>query len=122
MTNPADRRESERIDVRLSADVMYQGRNFTARTRNLSVGGVCLEVNRDLPEGAQLQINLFIVIEDIEDASSPTLALRGIVAWCIPPEDGAPAQVGVRFDRIAPVQVAALTRILKLATPAADGA
>ena len=39
----ADNRHNSRFPLRLSAEVHYAGKVFTALTRDLSVGGLCLE-------------------------------------------------------------------------------
>ena len=55
-----------RFAVRLSAELQVDGRTNTATTRNLSEGGVCLETDRALLEGAALAMTLFVVEDEIE--------------------------------------------------------
>jgi hypothetical protein len=107
-------RKAPRIDVRLSAEVMHQGRVFTATTRNLSVGGVCLESKVEVPDGAELGVGLFLVYEDVEDATRPPLSLKAKVAWSAPAESpGGPTVIGLRFEGVSPEQLEGLTRFLK---------
>ena len=107
-------RKAPRIDVRLSAEVTHQGRVFTVTTRNLSVGGVCLESAVALPDGAELGVGLFLVFDDVEDATRPPLALKAKVAWSAPPENPpGPTVLGLRFESVSAQQLDGLTRFLK---------
>jgi hypothetical protein len=109
-----ENRSSPRIHVRLSAEVRSAGRAFTATTRDLSVGGVCLEADRTLGEGDAVQITLFLVVDDVEDASQPPIELRGRVAWSAPGEEGRLSTMGVRFEGLSSTQMSGLTRYLKM--------
>ena len=113
MSNPEDRRSSARYAVSLSADVHVAGRNFTTRTRDLSAGGVCLDLEESIASGTPLTVSLFLVVEEIEDPNVPSLSFKGTIAWSKPAADGVPSTVGVKFDRISPGQLAGLTRFLK---------
>lgn len=114
--HPRERRGPPRIDIRLSAEVTWEGRVFTTKTRNLSVGGVCIECESELAEGAPIKVALFLVIDDVEDATRPPLQLRGTVAWSAPSDGGQPATAGIRFHGLNEMQLAGLTRFLKLVT------
>jgi hypothetical protein len=109
----ASSRGNPRVPVRLSAEVRVGERTFTGVTRNLSLGGVCLEGELSLPEGAPLTVGLFLVIDDVEDATRPPLEITGKVAW-ITAEGRGRSILGVRFDRLAPFQTAGLTKFLNL--------
>lgn len=110
----ADNRKSPRFAVRMSAEVTFGGRVFTAVTRDLSVGGVCLESDRLLPEGDALQVGLFLVVDDVEDATQPPLEMRGKVAWTAPGEGEQPSTMGIRFEGVSAGQLAGLTRFLRM--------
>jgi hypothetical protein len=110
----AEARQNRRYNVRLSAEVTYRGELFTATTRDLSVGGVCLESRRTVPEGDPLRVALFLVVDEIEDPSQPSIDLTGKVAWAAPGEEGRPGTLGVRFEGLTPMQQAGLNRFLKL--------
>ena len=60
------RDRAPRFDIRLSAELKIENARLTGTTRNLSIGGVCVEVDRPIGEGKQLGLTLFIVEEDIE--------------------------------------------------------
>jgi len=114
MERAADARQNRRYSVRLSAEVTWGGRTFTAVTRDLSAGGVCLESARVLPEGDALQVGLFLVVDDVEDASVPALTVRGRVAWAAHGEDDRPGTMGIRFEGLSPSQSAGLDRFLRM--------
>jgi hypothetical protein len=109
-----EHRTSQRIDVRLSAEVQSGPRHFTALTRNLSIGGLCLEAGVPVAEGEELVIGLFLVFDDVEDATREPLQMRGRVAWATPGDGGEPTIVGVRFESVSAVQMAGLTKFLKM--------
>jgi hypothetical protein len=78
-------RASVRYEVRVSAEVtLAPGVSVTCVTRDLSVGGVGIEADRVLPDGQHVDIELFIVVDDIEDEATTPLALSGKIAWCRP--------------------------------------
>lgn len=110
----SESRQTPRHPVRLSAEVRHDGRTYTAVTRDLSVGGVCIEAQQVAPEGAVLEVGLFLVVDDVEDASRPPLAMRGKVAWVAPGVGGAPGAMGIRFDGLSAKQMAGITGFLKL--------
>lgn len=75
-------REHQRYDVRVSAEVtLNQGEPMTCVTRDLSLGGVGIDTEWALPEGVPVSIELFVVVDDIEDESTTPLQLDGRVAW-----------------------------------------
>jgi c-di-GMP-binding flagellar brake protein YcgR len=94
------RRQHARFDVKLSAELTLGEEIFTAITRDISEGGVGLELDRPLPEGTELGINLFLVIDDVEDERSQPLRVRGFVAWCAE-RDEAEWAAGIRFAEVA---------------------
>ena len=116
-----DARTTPRVPIRMSAEVHVGGLLFTATTRDLSMGGMCLESDRSVPEGAALQIGLFLVVDDVEDASQPPLELAGKVAWTAPGEEGRTGTMGIRFEGITPAQMAGLSRLLKSGAPPQPG-
>ncbi len=113
MTTTPEHRMAARVPVRLSADVRVGGQSIPARTRNLSAGGVCLEGDLMLPEGEPVVVSMYLVVDDVEDATRPELEVAGRVAW-VTPEDDEQWILGVRFERLSPQQAAGLTRFLQV--------
>jgi hypothetical protein len=77
-----DTRAHPRYEIRVSADLTLQTREtITAVTRDLSLGGVGVGTERPLPEGARLTVELFVVVDDIEDETTVPLLVNGLVVW-----------------------------------------
>ena len=76
-------RQFPRYEIRVSAEVTPQiGPGFTCVTRDLSAGGLGLECDRPLAEGSAVDLELFVVVDDIEDEGTQTLKALGKVIWC----------------------------------------
>jgi Tfp pilus assembly protein PilZ len=107
----APRRQHERRDLRMSAEVRTARAVFTATTRDLSEGGAGLSCDRPLDAGEQVTLGLFLVLDDVE-TDAPPLWVNAHVAWARPVEDRRFA-AGVRFDAITDEQRTWLRQILK---------
>lgn len=116
MSAPQDRRGTPRYSVRLGAEIQYEGRFYTAMTRDLSAAGVSLEGDQAFEGGVQIHVSLFLVTEGIEDPSFPPLNLRGTVAWSHLGDGTGPAVTGVHFDGLTPQQAATLDRFIRAET------
>ena len=92
----SDNRQHQRFDVRLSAEVTTPERTFTATTRNLSVGGCCVESPYRLVEESEIRVDLFVVFDGIEDERMPPLTTRCSVQWAAETDEGVHA-AGVQF-------------------------
>ncbi|HEY3357306.1 MAG TPA: PilZ domain-containing protein [Polyangia bacterium] len=110
------RRQHARIDVKLSAEITLGEEIFTATTRDISEGGVGLNLDRPLPEATALSLNLFLVVDEVEDERSAPLKVRGKVAWCAESDEGEWA-AGIRFEDIAQNQLQWLKQFLAYITP-----
>jgi c-di-GMP-binding flagellar brake protein YcgR len=112
-SRPSDRRAQPRHAIRLSAEVTTPERTFAAVTRDLSAGGCCLEAAYALPEEAELELALFVVVDDIEEAGMPPLRCRATVQWHASNDEAAvEAQhlAGLRFAELSDAQLAWLAR------------
>ncbi len=115
MTTPARRRQHERLELRMSAEVRTAKTTFTATTRDLSEGGAGLSAERRLAEGEQITLGLFLVVDDVEN-DTPPLWVKGRVAWTGETDDKRFA-AGVRFEVITDEQRSWLRQILGQLTP-----
>lgn len=109
VTNLRDR--APRRDVRLSAEVKLETARLTGTTRNLSLGGVCIEIDRPVAEGKQLQLTLFIVEDGIETEGARGLELVGTVQWTAEADRG--YAVGIKFGSLSARQQSSLTNALR---------
>ncbi len=108
MTQPsANRRAHPRYELHLSAAFRLGETERTATTRDLSEGGACIELAYALSEGAELDLALFVVVNGIEDATTPPLRTRARVQWTAENED-APASsrhlAGLKFEAMTDAQ------------------
>jgi len=106
------RRQHARFDVKLNAELTVGEEVFTATTRDISEGGIGLDLDRALPEGGELGISLFLVVDDVEDERTQPLNVRGTVAWCAERDEGEWA-AGIRFAEVAANQKQWLKQFLQ---------
>lgn len=107
-----NRRQHPRHDVAVSAELLLGDERLPALTRNLSMGGVGLELRRALPEQAQVVVNLFLVEDGIEDAMSPSMNIRAVVVWTAEADEGR-WEAGLRFTQLQAAQAKLIHGFLK---------
>jgi hypothetical protein len=105
------RDRAPRYDIRLSAEIRRETARITGTTRNLSIGGVCVEIDRPIEEGTSLALTLFIVEEGIETEGARGLELKGTVQWLAESDRG--YAVGIKFVNVTGVEASALTHALR---------
>ena len=96
-------RQFQRTPIRMSAEIRLGEAVVTATTRDLSEGGVGLELARPLPEGSEVTLGLFLVVDGVEEERVPPLWVKGRVAWCGETDAGRHT-AGVRFEVITDAQ------------------
>ncbi|MBI2894801.1 MAG: PilZ domain-containing protein [Deltaproteobacteria bacterium] len=104
-------RKDRRFEVELAAEVDVQGEVLLAATRNLSRGGVCLDVERPLTEGEPLDLSLFLTLDGIEEADTDALSVRATVVWCSEREEEG-FTAGLQFGALNPSDAAMVERFL----------
>ncbi|HVV52066.1 MAG TPA: PilZ domain-containing protein [Polyangia bacterium] len=110
------RRQHQRVDIRMSAEVRTPEAVFTTTTRDLSEGGAGLTSDRPLEEGQELVLGLFLVVDDVE-SDTPPLWVKARVAWCAESDDER-FNAGVRFEVITDDQRSWLRQVLSAIAPA----
>jgi uncharacterized protein (TIGR02266 family) len=95
-------RTDRRFDRSVPIEFTYEGHTQTARTRNMSLGGVFIETDTRLPYGARIQMR-FRVSTQVE-----AIEVGGQVRWCESSDEG--EGVGLRFDGLRAREVWALNR------------
>jgi hypothetical protein len=103
-----------RYPVRLSAEVRHGNVLTSGTTRNLSEAGVCVEIDRLIPETSPIGLRLFVVEDDVETEGARGLDLTGTVQWIAEADRG--HAIGVKFDALTPPQARALENALKSIT------
>lgn len=109
-TSVPQRRQHQRVEVRMSAEIRTPRGVFTATTRDLSEGGAGLDAERALEEGEEVAVGLFLVLDDLE-SDVPPLWVKARVAWVGETDAGQP-RAGVRFEVITEQQRAWLRQVL----------
>jgi c-di-GMP-binding flagellar brake protein YcgR len=112
---PQTRRQHQRIDLRMSAEVRTARTVFTATTRDLSEGGAGLSADRPFEEGEEVVLGLFLVVDDVE-SDTPPLWVKARVAWSAETDDNR-YNAGVRFEVITEDQRAWLRQVLAAIDP-----
>lgn len=92
-----EQRKSVRYEVAVSAEVYTPNGMLCASTRNLSKTGVCLDLNKELTEGSQVGVSLFLVTDGIEDPDAEPLNIKADVIWSSPKDTGGFSS-GLRFE------------------------
>ena len=117
-----DTRQHERYDIRVSAEVsVHQGEPVTCLTRDLSLGGVGIECEWPLPENVPLSVELFVVVDDIEDEGTLPLHLDGKVVWCRQRGER-DFLAGIQFVNLTPDQTTYLQQLVAATASAAQAA
>lgn len=110
------KRKDARYEIRIAAEVRHARGTLTGTTRNLSLGGVCVELPQLLKEGSLAQLTLFIVEDDVESEGTKGLSLTATVQWTAEGDRGY-YTVGLKFGNLSTAQKTALENALKHAAP-----
>jgi hypothetical protein len=89
---PAERRTQTRLRVQLPA---REPDGHSWRVHDISRAGLCLVMDRPLPNGASLDLEL------TDTASGRSCRFQGQVVWTAP---GEPGRAGLRFTALTPQQ------------------
>jgi hypothetical protein len=111
MSEPNDNlRRYPRFNVDVQANVRtVDGRKLIARTRDLSRSGICLVTTENLGSGANLSIELVLILGP-SSASEPLL-LRARVVWCT--AIASAYQIGAMFDGLSAKESSFLDMFLR---------
>ena len=88
-----EKRDQERQTVELEAVLQQEKRRIRARTRDLSIGGLCITSDKEAEAGSEWNLTMSLVLP--EDRRSEGLALKSRVVWCS--QLGKRYQLGLRF-------------------------
>jgi hypothetical protein len=76
-----ERRVHTRFVVALAAEITAGDAQFTATTKDISVGGCCIASPYPLPEGGTVMCSLYLVVDGIEEAGLAALETQATVRW-----------------------------------------
>ena len=111
MSKQSPQARAPRFSIRLSAEIKVDQLRLTGTTRNLSTGGVCVEIDRPIAEGKLIAMTLFVVEDDVETEGARGLDLTGTVQWMA--EGDRNYAIGIKFGTLNAAQTTALTSALK---------
>lgn len=111
MSHSQPQARAPRFNIRLSAELKVDAQRVTGMTRNLSTGGVCVEIDRPVAEGKVIGVTLFVVEEDVETEGARGLEVSGTVQWLA--EGDCNYSVGIKFGALTAQQTAQLNGALK---------
>ena len=92
----AERRESPRAETAFTVKYRYQRRMHEAPVENLGQGGLFIQTDERLSQGARLELEWLL------PGDNARVRAVAVVAWNRAASGGAPAGIGVRFVAVAP--------------------
>lgn len=111
-----ENRKHRRYSVELAAEVEIRGETVVASTQNVSAGGVGIVVDREVKEGSEVAVTLFLTQDGIEDPDETPFEAKAIVQWAAV-QDAGTWIAGVRFAAVPDGQKAQLARFLDKLDP-----
>jgi uncharacterized protein (TIGR02266 family) len=88
-TTMSERRQHARLSISVEVDFGSENNFYSARTRDISVGGLFIECDIALPIGTRLRVDLKFLQKQLHAEVE--------VTWVLLAEGGQPAGMGVRF-------------------------
>ncbi len=85
----SERRQHPRLSISVEVDFGSENNFYSARTRDISVGGLFIECDIALPIGTRLRVDLKFLQKQLHTESEVTWVLLG--------DGGQPTGMGVRF-------------------------
>jgi len=103
VADQTSRRIQQRYDVRISVDFVYDGKEYQAQSRNMSVGGVFIETAAPLPYGSTVQVSFRV------PAIKEPIEIESQVRW-VEKDGGITQGVGLQFQGLRAKHVWALNK------------
>jgi uncharacterized protein (TIGR02266 family) len=88
-TTMSERRQHPRLSISVEVDFGSENNFYSARTRDISVGGLFIECDIALPIGTRLRVDLKFLQKQLHAEAEVTWVLLG--------DGGQPTGMGVRF-------------------------
>jgi uncharacterized protein (TIGR02266 family) len=104
----ADRRKHPRLSIAVDVDFKSGHNFFTARTRDISSGGLFIESDAPIPVGMRIEIDLSFL--------KARVRVPAEVAWTLE-EDGRCVGMGVRFIDLRPAATKSIEAFMALRRP-----
>ncbi len=91
-------RAHPRYAIAVEVSVIVEETTLTAQSENLSMGGLCLEVNQAIELGQRVDLRLALVFP--KDDSSEPIRMGGRVVWSTAINQH--HQIGIQFTEMSP--------------------
>lgn len=101
------RRTDPRYDRRIDVEIRAGSKQITAKSRNLSLGGMFAETEETLPVQTPVEIRFRIPTQP------EPVDVAGEVRWIESAKQGVPAGMGIRFQGLRARDVWALNRFFQ---------
>ncbi|HEX3772278.1 MAG TPA: TIGR02266 family protein [Polyangiaceae bacterium] len=89
----AERRQHPRLSISVEVDVSSEHNFYSAKTRDISVGGLFIETDIALPIGTRIRVDLKFLKKKLQ--------VEGEVTWVLVAENEQVTGVGVRFTDLS---------------------
>jgi uncharacterized protein (TIGR02266 family) len=109
----SERRRHARLSLEVEVDLSTENNFYTAKTRDVSMGGLFIASPVGLAAGTPVKVKLAL--------GKKTLELATKVAWALNGPDGNPVGFGVEFVELAPNAARAIEGFMKKRDPMAFG-
>jgi uncharacterized protein (TIGR02266 family) len=107
----SERRQHSRLSIAVEVDIGSENNFYSARTRDISVGGLFIETDVALPIGTRLRVDLKFLKKQLNAEAEVTWVLLG--------EGEQAVGVGVRFVDLSPSAVKNIESFMELREPMA---
>src|SRR5262249_17925036 len=104
-----ERRKNPRVAIAADVDLSSGDNFFTGRTRDISVGGLFLDIDVGLPIGAQVGVRL--------KGGASVFSVHCEVMWALDDDDGRVRGLGLQFVELAPDARAAIEAFMTSRAP-----
>ncbi len=112
---PENRRKHLRYNVAVSAEVALDGDTCAAETRDISMGGVSISIEKEIKENSSVELALILTQDGIEDPDEEPFETKADVMWNAPSDTGA-WMIGLRFANLSKEHVDHLQRFISALT------
>lgn len=93
-----EQRKHPRFAIEVDAEITVGDLTVTGRTHDISRGGFCLTVHRQVPVHVECEVRLSLVFS--ENEFSEPMALAAATVWCTPLQQA--YQLGIKFGELNP--------------------
>ena len=106
-----NRREYQRYQVAVTAEIEVDGDTKIGETRDISLGGVSVSIDCQLEENSTVDLALILTEDGIENPDEDPFETKAKVIWIAPADEGQ-FMIGVRFLDLSQAKTAQLKRFV----------